>query len=178
MKKLYFLAICFSLVSSNLVAQETTEKQQLKKTTNGVSVADMDIRKLTWKAMNGSNTPPANLSKLDTYFRRYCNCTGSLGLGFVASHTCDFKFRQQLKKTTDPDLKRLFVLQHLYREMDIAVSDYKEGVVVAGKGMKRNMTPEEKEATRKKLIEKIKDLELFDPKDPEREIAQHREALK
>ena len=40
--------------------------------------------------------------------------------------------------------------------------------------MKRNMTPEEKEATRKKLIEKIKDLELFDPKDPEREIAQHR----
>ena len=50
MKKLYFLAICFSLVSSNLVAQETTEKQQLKKTTNGVSVADMDIRKLTWKA--------------------------------------------------------------------------------------------------------------------------------
>ena len=59
-----------------------------------------------------------------------------------------------LKKTTDPDLKRLFVLQHLYREMDIAVSDYKEGVVVAGKGMKRNMTPEEKEATRKKLIEK------------------------
>ena len=83
-----------------------------------------------------------------------------------------------LKKTTDPDLKRLFVLQHLYGEMDIAVSDYKEGVVVAGKGMKRNMTPEEKEATRKKLIEKIKDLELFDPKDPEREIAQHREALK
>ena len=62
--------------------------------------------------------------------------------------------------------------------MDIAVSDYKEGVVVAGKGMKRNMTPEEKKATRKKLIEKIKDLELFDPKDPEREIAQHREALK
>ena len=58
MKKLYFLAICFSLVSSNLVAQETTEKQQLKKTTNGVSVADMDIRKLTWKAMNGSNNPP------------------------------------------------------------------------------------------------------------------------
>ena len=61
MKKLYFLAICFSLVSSNLVAQETTEKQQLKKTTNGVSVADMDIRKLTWKAMNGSNTPPPSI---------------------------------------------------------------------------------------------------------------------
>jgi len=55
--------------------------------------------------------------KLDSYFQRYCDYTGGMGIGFVASHTYDFEFRQRLKTTQDTELRRLFVLQHLYREL-------------------------------------------------------------
>lgn len=61
---------------------------------------------------------------LDSYFERYCDYTGGLGIGFVPSHTYDFRFRQRLKTTHDPELKRLFVLDHLHGEVEFALDDF------------------------------------------------------
>src|SRR5687768_15965464 len=85
-------------------------------------------------------------SKLDTYFERYCDYTGGLGIRHVASHTYDYKFRQHLKETKDPELKRLFVLQHLYRELDFAMRDYERGEIRVGKVEYRKMTQTELDA--------------------------------
>ena len=121
---------------------------------------------------------PAHKSKLDTYFRRYCDYTGGLGIRFVASHTYDYKFRQHLKETKDPELKRLFVLQHLYGELDLAMRDYERGEIRVGKVEYRKMTPVEMKTAKKELVEMLDDLQSFDPKDPEREIAEHRAKLR
>jgi hypothetical protein len=121
---------------------------------------------------------PHEIVKLDKYFQRYCDYTGGLGIGLVASHTYAYKFRQYLKNTKDNELKRLFVLNHLYGEIDIAIHDYEHGVVRVGKADERQMTSDEKVATRKELLYKLDDLELFDPRDPEREIAVNRGKLR
>ncbi len=117
-------------------------------------------------------------SKLDTYFEHYCDYTGGLGIRFVASHTYDYKFRQHLKETKDTELKRLFVLQHLYRDVDFDMRDYERGEIRVGKVKYRKMTKAEMEAAKTKLLEMLDDLEKFDPKDPEREIAENRSKLK
>lgn len=117
-------------------------------------------------------------SKLDTYFERYCNYTGGLGIGFVASHTYNFKFRQHLKKTKDPELKRLFVLQHLYDDVDLAMRDYERGEIRVGKVEYRKMTQAEMEAAKKQLVAMLDDLAEFDPDDSEHEIAENRSKLK
>jgi hypothetical protein len=117
-------------------------------------------------------------SKLDTYFEQYCNYTGGLGIGFVASHTYDYKFRQHLKETKDTELKRLFVLQHLYRDVALDMRDYERGEIRVGKVEYRKMTKAETEAAKTRLLEMLDDLERFDPKDPEDEIARNRSKLK
>ena len=117
-------------------------------------------------------------AKLDGYFERYCDYTGSLGIGFVASHTYDFEFRQRLKTTQDAELRRLFVFQHLYRELDLDISDFERGIVRTGKTSSRQMTAEERAATRSDISERLGDLSRFDPGDPQREIAEFRERMK
>ena len=116
-------------------------------------------------------------TKLDSYFDRYCDYTGGLGIGFAASNTYDFEFRQRLKTTQDAELKRLFVLQHLYRETDFAISDFERGIVMTGKSSRRQMTAEERNSTRLSITERLDDLARFDPGDPQREIAEFRERL-
>ncbi len=116
-------------------------------------------------------------TKLDSYFDRYCDYTGGMGIGFVASHTYDFEFRQRLKTTQDAELRRLFVLQHLYRETDLAISDFERGIVMTGKSSSRQMTAEERTSTRLSITGSLGDLSLFDPGDPQREIAEFRERL-
>jgi hypothetical protein len=115
--------------------------------------------------------------KLDSYFERYCDYTGGLGIGFVASHTYDFEFRQHLKKTEDAELKRLFVLQHLYQELDRAILDFERGIVMTGKSSSRQMTAEERASKRSSITERLDDLSRLDPGDPQREIAEFRDRL-
>ena len=90
-------------------AQETTRNQSgSDKTDNSDNKTEPTL----------SDVPVADDARLQKYFERYCDYTGGMGIGFVASHTYDYKFRQHLKSTNDPELKRLFVLWHLYRELD------------------------------------------------------------
>ena len=114
---------------------------------------------------------------LNRYFESYCDYTGGLGIRFVASHTYDYEFRQRLKKTEDRELKRLFVLKNLYRDVDNAVSSFEEGLIEVGKSMTRKMTSEERTACAKRISQQLDDLLLFDPGDPQREIAQHRRKI-
>jgi hypothetical protein len=93
-----------------------------------------------------------------------------MGIGYVASHTYDFAFRQRLKKIQDEELKRLFVLQHLYKEVDLAIRDFEKGIIWNGKAESRAMSPEERLRARASIIERLQDLARFDPGDPEREI--------
>src|SRR5664279_5596616 len=67
--------------------------------------------------------------RLDSYFEDYCDYTGNLGIGFVAWHTYDYRFRQHLKTTQDPELKRLYVLQNLHRDVEISLRDFQAGIV-------------------------------------------------
>lgn len=116
-------------------------------------------------------------TRLDDYFERYCDYTGGMGIGFVASHTYDFEFRQHLKTTKDAELRRLFVLQHLYEETDHDLDDFERGIVRTGKSSSRLMTAEERVSTRVSITTQVDDLSRFDPGDPQREIAEFRERL-
>lgn len=100
-------------------------------------------------------------SRLDLYFERYCDYSGSLGIGFDPSQTYDYRFRQWLKMTSDPELKRLFVLQHLHREVECALADYQRGVLTTGKMSARPLTLEEWQSTRSGIRSQIDDLAAF-----------------
>ena len=119
-----------------------------------------------------------DVSKLQEYFERYCDDDESLGIGFVAWHTYDHKFRQHLKNTNDEELKRLFVLRHLYQHVDFALSDFEENKIQIGKNMSRKMTDDEKKERREEILGMLDDIEEFDPGDPEREIKDNRAKLK
>jgi hypothetical protein len=116
-------------------------------------------------------------AKLNARFEHYCDYTGNLGIGFVASDTYDYKFRQRLKATKDPELKRLFVLQHLYRGVGSGISTFEEGIVITGKNVSRKMTPQERASTRAEISKTLLELTELDPGDPEREIAKLRDRL-
>ena len=119
-----------------------------------------------------------DVSKLQEYFERYCDDDDSLGIGFVAWQTYDNKFRQYLKNTNDEELKRLYVLRHLYQDVDFALSDFDEDRIQIGKNMYRKMTDDEKRNAKEQILGMLDDLEEFDPGDPEREINDTRAKLK
>src|ERR1051325_3650719 len=98
--------------------------------------------------------PPVTASsppRLEDYFETYCDYTGGLGIGFVPAHTYDYRFRQRLKNTKDPELKRLFVLQHLSGGVEAALDDFQRGIVWTGKSSSRPLTLSEWQTTREKI---------------------------
>ena len=115
--------------------------------------------------------------KLDDYFQRYCGYTGNLGIGFVASHTYDYKYRQRLARTEDPELKRLYVLYHLYEDVDNDISELEQGKIRIGKNEWRDMSQEERDVARAKIVVCIDDLTRFDPGDPEGDIGKFKGRL-
>ena len=157
-----------------LRSSETQPISSSKDTVASSPIDDFDPNSLT------SNVFPETqgVSKLQEYFDRYCDDDDSLGIGFVAWHTYDHKFRQHLKNTTDEELKRLFVLRHLYQHVDFALRNFEEDKIQIGKNMYRKMTDDEKKEYREDILGMLDDLEEFDPGDPEREINDNRAKLK
>lgn len=99
--------------------------------------------------------------RLDSYFEEYCDYTGNMGIGFVAGHTWDYRFRHRLKSTTDPELKRLFVLQHLYSDVEFALQDFGAGKVRTGQASYRPLTLDEWRRTQQDIQQKIDDLAAY-----------------
>lgn len=99
--------------------------------------------------------------RLDSYLEQYCDYTGSLGIGFDASHTYDYRFRQHLKATHDPEIKRLFVLQHLHRDVELALGDFEKGIIRTGKTSSRPLTLSEWQNKRKEIQAQIDDLATY-----------------
>ncbi len=109
-------------------------------------------------------TPPPDVAlppRLDWYFENYCDYTGSLGIGFDPSHTYDYRFRQRLKTTLDPELKRLFVLQQLHRDVEYALDDFEKGIVRTGKSSSRPLTFSEWQSARQSIRTQIGDLDAY-----------------
>jgi hypothetical protein len=100
-----------------------------------------------------------------------------MGVGFFAEDTYSYKFRQRLATAEDTELKRLFVLQHLYSETRREVSDFQKGVIMTGKAIYRKMTVEERKKAQARIAELIRDLDHLDPGDPEGDIAGLRRRL-
>jgi hypothetical protein len=112
---------------------------------------------------------PAEVSKkLDKYFNRFCDYTGGMGIGFVSTHTYDLAFRQQLKKSQDPELKRFFVLKNLFVEIQFDIDEYQKGVKRVGKTEYQPLTPEEKTQARQQILETLHDLDAFGDKETTR----------
>ena len=111
-------------------------------------------------AKSGAGVPPES-AMLQSHFERYCDYRGGLPIG-----SYDIKFRQQLKLTDDNELKRLFVLKHLYRDLDAAMRDFRVGEVRVGKVGYRVMTDAERVAARRKISKLLDDLKALDPTDP------------
>jgi hypothetical protein len=114
-------------------------------------------------AHSPTNSPPAVAlpPRLDSYFESYCDEVGNLGIGFDPSHTYDYRFRQHLKTTRDPELKRLFVLQHLHRDVEFALDDFQRGIVRTGQLESRPLTPSEWRSTQQSIQTQIDDLAAY-----------------
>jgi hypothetical protein len=107
---------------------------------------------------------------MNSYFEWYCDYVVGPGIGLPAS-LYDYEFCQRLKTTRDTELRRLFVCQRLYRELDLVVSDFEQGIVTTGKESGRPMTPDERASMRVFVTERLADLSRFDPEDPHGKIA-------
>jgi hypothetical protein len=111
----------------------------------------------TGKGRAGATLPP----RLDSYFEEYCDYTGNMGIGFSPDHTWDYEFRHRLKGTADPELKRLFVLQNLYRDVEFALRDLDAGKIRTGQAEYRPLTADEWLVTRGEIQRKIDDLTAY-----------------
>lgn len=108
---------------------------------------------------------PEVSKKLDKYFERFCDYTGGMGIGFVSTHTYEFAFRQQLKNSQDPILKRAFVLKNLFIEIGFDIDEYQKGVKRVGKTEYEPLTAEEKAQARQNILDKLNDLDAFGDKE-------------
>jgi hypothetical protein len=99
--------------------------------------------------------------KLDAYFERYCEYTGGLGIGLDPAHTYDFRFRQHLKETKDLELKRLFVLENLYREVESDLRNFEDGMLRVAKASSRPFTQGEWNDARQSLLTRLDDLAQY-----------------
>ena len=99
--------------------------------------------------------------RLNSYFEEYCDYTGNMGIGFAPDHTWDYEFRHRLKSTADPELKRLFVLQNLYRDVQFALLDFGAGKIRTGQAEYRPLTADEWLKTREDIQRKIDDLTTY-----------------
>ena len=103
-----------------------------------------------------------------------------MGIGFVAWHTFDYRFRQRLKTTGDTELKRLFVLQNLFHDVENDLRDFERGEIRTGQVSYRKLTPSEWQKERQSIDTQINDLanyvaltnfdtnthDLLDPREP------------
>src|SRR5208283_843825 len=96
--------------------------------------------------------------RLQSHFEDDCDYTGNLGIGFVPTHTYDYRFRQRLKTTQDVELKRLFVIQQLYRDIGFALDDFERGRIRIGQASYRPLTLSEWQSTRQSIQTQIDDL--------------------
>ena len=108
-----------------------------------------------------SNAEVALPPRLQSYFEDYCGADGQLGIGFDASHTYDHRFRMRLSKTDDPELKRLYVLQHLHGEVEFGLENLKAGIKRTGLNSTRALTLDEWNKVREDLLVKINDLAAY-----------------
>lgn len=99
--------------------------------------------------------------RLNSYFERYCDYTGSLGIGFVPSHTYDYRFRQHLKTTKDPELQRLYVLKNLHEEVERSLDDLKAGIMRTGKNTFKPLTISEWDNAQQSIHQRIDDLATY-----------------
>ena len=109
------------------------------------------------KSVRAVTLPP----RLDSYFQDYCDYTGNLGIGFDASHTYDYRFRQRLKTTQDHELKRLFVLQHLYQDVEFSLDDFERGIVRTGQSSSRPLTVSEWQSMQRNIQTQIDHLAAY-----------------
>jgi hypothetical protein len=116
-------------------------------------------------------------STMDQYFQGDCAQAGNLGIGLVASHTYLYKFQERLATTKDRELKRLYVLYHLYNDLDHDIFDLEQDRVLIGMAEWRKMTPTEREAAPLGIAQRVVDLRSFDPGDPEGEIERFEQRL-
>ena len=84
-----------------------------------------------------------------------------MGIVGHAPDTYDYWYRQHIRDTTDVELKRLFVLRHLHRELDFALSDYELGRIRIGKVQYRPFTDTERQEAHDSLITRIADLAAY-----------------
>lgn len=84
-----------------------------------------------------------------------------MGIGFDSSQTYDYRFRQQLKTTQDIELKRLFVLQNLYRDVEFALDDFERGRIRIGLSSYRPLTLSEWQSARQSIQTQIDDLATY-----------------
>jgi hypothetical protein len=126
------------------------------------------------------HTPPsihAENQQLEDYVNRYCSYTGNMGIGIDASDTYEYAFRQRLAKSKDPELLRLFVLWHLYDEVQNAIEQLDLRTVRIGQNLWRPMTPMEYETERLRILGELENLSQFDASNPQGFIADLRKAL-
>ena len=81
--------------------------------------------------------------------------------GLTPSHTYDYRFRQQLKTTQDAELKRLFVIQHLYQDIGFYLADFERGRIEIGQALYRPLTLSEWQSTRQSIQTQIDDLAAY-----------------
>jgi hypothetical protein len=98
--------------------------------------------------------------KLEEYFIRYCGYV-SPGTGIVGWETFDYRFRQQLTETEDPELIRLYVIYEMFIEFGHEVRLLEEGNKRVGKVEYMPLSWEEKQKVRSQLLEQITDLKRF-----------------
>src|SRR5438874_1826928 len=93
--------------------------------------------------------------RLDDYLVNYCDSDGSLSIVIVASHIYDHRFRMQLYRTSDPELKRLYVLARLFREVEGELERLENGVKLTSRLTTRPLTVAEWHAARESVRQKI-----------------------
>ena len=78
-----------------------------------------------------------------------------------SSDSYDYLFRQYLKRTKDPELKRLFVLQELDREIRFALGDIESGVTKRTKGASPPLTLVEWQSAKQRIQIQVEDFAAY-----------------
>ena len=110
------------------------------------------------------HTPPKDHpmpDRFDHYLQGYADALDNRDIGGSPRDTYHYRIRQQIKKSDDPELKRVYVMYEMHMSLNQSIRHFEEGIVMTGQDSSRCMTPDEWQTKRQELLARVNDLAAY-----------------
>lgn len=99
--------------------------------------------------------------RFDHYLQGYADALDNWDTGGSARDTYHYRIRQEIKKSNDPELKRVYVMYEMHVSLNESIRCFEKGIIMTGQTSSRRMAPDEWRTIRQNLLVQVSDLSAY-----------------